>query len=116
MSSDLAEIRELNRQAWAICKKDGPRAIQLARQAQSLLADCALAEPMDEFECLKTQTYCLDVLSRPEEALPIGLRANQLAEQIGDTYLIGTIQSLLGRIYWHIEDFATSMDYYLKAL
>jgi diguanylate cyclase (GGDEF)-like protein len=116
MTSKLEEIRNLNAQAWAICKVDGPKAIQLARQAQALLADCAEAQPTDEFECLKTQTYCLDMLSRPEEALPTGLKANQLAEKIGDKYLIGSIQSLLGRIYWHIDDLATSMDYYLKAL
>ena len=116
MSCELDEIRRLNQQAWAICKKDGPRAILLARQAQSLLANCAQAQPIDEFESLKTQTYCLDVLSRPEEALPVGLKANRLAEQIGDAYLIGSIQSLLGRIYWHVEDFPTSMDYYLNAL
>jgi diguanylate cyclase (GGDEF)-like protein len=116
MSRDLARIRKLNRQAWDLCKKDGPRALQLARQSQNLLTNCAEAQPADEFDCLKTQTYCLDMLSRPEEALPIGLKANQLAEQIGDKYLIGSIQSLLGRIYWHIDDFPTSMDYYLNAL
>ena len=116
MSRKLEKIRKLNQQAGDLCKKDGPQAFQLAQQAQSLLSKCADAQPRDEFECLKTQTYCLDMLSQPEEALPIGLRANQLAEQIGDKYLIGSIQSLLGRIYWHIDDFATSMDYYLNAL
>jgi diguanylate cyclase (GGDEF)-like protein len=116
MPSDIGKIRKLNRQAWDLCKKNGPRAIQLARQAQSLLLTCTEARPEDEFECLKTQTYCLDMLSKPEEALPIGLKANQLADQIGDKYLIGSIQSLLGRIYWHIDDLATSMDYYLNAL
>jgi len=116
MTSNLENIRNLNQQAWALCKKNGPMAIQLARQSQELLADCAEAEPIDEYECLKTLSYCLDMLSRPEEALPIGLKANQLAEQIGDSYLIGYIQSLLGRIYWHIDDFPVSMDYYLKAL
>jgi diguanylate cyclase (GGDEF)-like protein len=116
MGSNLAEIRNLNQQAWAICKKDGPQAIQLARQAQRLLPDCPDAGPRDEYECLRTQTYCLDMLSKPEEALPLGLKARQLAEKIGDKYLIGYIESILGRIYWHIDDFATSMDYYLKAL
>ena len=116
MSSQLEKIRKLNRQAWTLCKKDAPRALQLARQAQSRLSGCAQAQPIDEFECLKTQTYCLDMLSKPEEALPIGLKANHLAEEIGDKYLIGSIQSLLGRIYWHIDDFPTSMDYYLNAL
>jgi diguanylate cyclase (GGDEF)-like protein len=116
MSSKLEKIRKLNQQAWDLCKKDGPQAFQLAQKAQSLLSKCADAQPRDEFDCLKTQTYCLDMLSQPEEALPIGLKANQLAEQIGDKYLIGSIQSLLGRIYWHIDDFATSMDYYLNAL
>lgn len=116
MSTKLEKIRKLNEQAWGLCKKDAPRAIHLARQAQDLLSNCAQAQPEDEFQCLKTQTYCLDMLSKPEEALPIGLKANQLAEQIGDTYLRGSIQSLLGRIYWHIDDYATSMDYYLNAL
>lgn len=116
LSSKLEEIRELNRQAWALCKKDSPKAIELARQAQNLISGCAEALPVDEFECLKTQTYCLDMLSKPEEALPIGLKANQLAEETGDKYLIGSIQSLLGRIYWHIDDFPTSMTYYLQAL
>jgi diguanylate cyclase (GGDEF)-like protein len=115
-SSSLEKIRKLNRQAWDLCKKDGPRAFHLAQKAQTLLAECDNAQPIDEFECLKTQTYCLDMLSKPEEALPIGLKANQLAEQIGDKYLIGSIQSLLGRIYWHVDDFPTSMDYYLHAL
>jgi diguanylate cyclase (GGDEF)-like protein len=116
MDSQLEQIRQLNQQAWALCKKDGPRALQLARQAQALLTQCAEAEPADEFACLRTQTYCLDMLSKPEEALPVGLAANQLAERLGDNYLIGSIQSLLGRIYWHVDDFPTSMDYYLKAL
>jgi diguanylate cyclase (GGDEF)-like protein len=116
LSSNLAKIRKLNKQAWGLCKKDGNQAIELAREAQSLLSGCAEALPLDEFECLKTQTYCLDMLSKPEEALPIGIKANQLAEKIGDKYLIGSIQSLLGRIYWHIDDYATSMDYYLNAL
>ena len=79
MTSNLENIRNLNQQAWALCKKNGPMAIQLARQSQELLADCAEAEPIDEYECLKTLSYCLDMLSRPEEALPIGLKANQLA-------------------------------------
>ena len=116
MSGKLEKIRKLNRQAWAICKKDSPMAIELARQAQSLLSNCAEAQPIDEFECLRTQTYCLDMLSKPEEALPIGLNANHLAEQIGDNYLIGSIQGILGRIYWHIDDFPTAMDYYMSAL
>jgi len=116
MSSKLDKIRKLNQEAWDLCKKDGPQAFQLAIKAQSLLINCPEAEPRDEFECLKTQTYCLDMLSKPEEALPIALKANQLSQQIGDKYLIGSIQSLLGRIYWHIDDFATAMDYYLNAL
>ena len=116
MSSQLEKIRKLNQQAWDLCKKDGPKAFQLAKKAQSLLVNCAEAEPRDEFECLKNQTYCLDMLSKPEQALPIALKANQLAQEIGDKYLIGLIQSLLGRIYWHIDDYATAMDYYLNAL
>lgn len=116
MSSKLEKIRKLNQQAWDLCKKDGPQAFLLAQKAQALLSTCAEAQPIDEFECLKTQTYCLDMLSKPEDALPIGLRANQLAEQIGDKYRIGLIQSLLGRIYWHIDDYPTAMDYYLNAL
>ena len=116
MSSKLEKIRSLNQQAWDLCKKDGPQAFQLAKKAEKLLVNCAEAGPRDEFECLKTQTYCLDMLSKAEEALPIGLKANQLAQGIGDTYCIGLIQSLLGRIYWHIDDYATAMDYYLNAL
>jgi diguanylate cyclase (GGDEF)-like protein len=115
-STVLKKIRKLNQQAWELSKKDGPRAFDLAEKAQTLLSGCADAQQVDEFECLKTQTYCLDMLSHPEEALPVGLKANLLAEQIGDKYLIGSIQSLLGRIYWHIDDFPTSMDYYLNAL
>ncbi len=116
MSNKLEKIRRLNQQAWDLSKKDGPQAFQLAKQAQNLLSRCDDAQPRDEFECLKTQTYCLDMLSKPEEALPVGLRANQLAEQIGDKYLIGQIQSLLGRIHWHIDDYPAAMDYYLNAL
>ncbi len=116
MNKKLERIRKLNQQAWEICKKDGPRAFELANKAQSLISKCAEAEPSDEFECLKTQTYCLDMLSKPEQALPIGLRANQLAEQIGDKYRIGLIQSILGRIHWHIDDYPSAMDYYLNAL
>ncbi|HUH99164.1 MAG TPA: diguanylate cyclase [Anaerolineales bacterium] len=116
MNSKLEKIRELNQQAWDLCKKDGPQALHLAQRAQGLLAECAEAQATDEFDCLKTQTYCLDMLSKQEQALPMGLRANQLAQQIGDKYRIGLIQSLLGRIYWHIDDYATSMDYYLNAL
>ncbi|HMD88815.1 MAG TPA: tetratricopeptide repeat protein, partial [Anaerolineaceae bacterium] len=116
MDSNLAEIRELNRQAWDLCKKDGPKALQLARQAQEMLSNCVQAEPGDHFNCLRTQTYCLDMLSKPAEALPIGLKANALAEQIGEKYLIGSIQSILGRIYWHIDDYPTAMNYYLNAL
>ncbi len=116
MKKKLEKIKKLNQQAWALSKKDGPQALDLAQKAQALLSECAEAQPVDEFECLRTQTYCLDMLSKPEEALPIGLKANRLAEQIGDKYLIGSIQSILGRIYWHIDDFPTSMDYYLNAL
>jgi diguanylate cyclase (GGDEF)-like protein len=116
MSGKLETIRKLNQQAWDLCKKDGPQAFQLAKEAQSLISTCPEAEPKDEFECLKTQTYCLDMLSKPEEALPIGLKADQLAQQIGDKYLIGSIQSLLGRIHWHIDDYASAMGYYLNAL
>ena len=116
MSSQIEKIRKLNQQAWDLTKKDGPQAFELAKQAQDLLSKCADAQPIDEFECLKTQTYCLDMLSKPGEALAIGLKANQLAEQIGDKYLIGSIQSLLGRIHWHIDDYPTAMDYYLNAL
>jgi diguanylate cyclase (GGDEF)-like protein len=116
MVSKLERIRKLNKQAWALCKKDSTKAVELARQVQGLLPNCAEAQPTDEFECLKTLTYCLDVLSKQEEALPLGLKANQLAEQIGDKYLIGSIQSLIGKIYYHIDDFPTSMDYYIKAL
>jgi diguanylate cyclase (GGDEF)-like protein len=116
MSRKLEKIRRLNQEAWALCKKDSPGAMQLSLKAQILLSDCPEALPLDEFDCLKAQTYCLDTLGKPEEALPIALKANQLAEQIGDKYLIGLIQSLLGRIYWHIDDYPTSMDYYLNAL
>ena len=116
MHENLARIKKLNHQAWALCKKDSPKALLLARRVQDLLPACDQVQPVDEFECLKTQTYCLDMLSKPEEALPIGLRANQLAEQIGDKYLIGSIHSILGRIYWHIDDFPTAMDFYQSAL
>jgi diguanylate cyclase (GGDEF)-like protein len=116
MTDTLETIRSLNQQAWALCKKDSATAIELARQAHSLIAQCPQAEPADEFECLKAQAYCLDVLSQPQETLMIGSKANRLAEQIGDNYLIGSIQSILGRICWHIEDFAASMDYYQHGL
>ena len=116
MSSKLEKIRSLNQQAWDLCKKNGPQVFQLAKKAQILLPSCGDAEPRDEFECLKTQTYCLDMLSKPEEALPMALKASQLAQEIGDKYCIGLIQSLLRRIYWHIDDYATAMDYYLNAL
>jgi diguanylate cyclase (GGDEF)-like protein len=116
MSNNLEKIKELNQQAWNLRKSDRQGALQLALQVQSLLSDCAEAQPIDEFECLRTQAYCYDRMSKPAEALPIGLRANQLAGQIGDNFLISTIQGLLGRIYWHIDDFPTSMDYYLNAL
>jgi tetratricopeptide (TPR) repeat protein len=116
MNSKLKKIRKLNQQAWSLCRKDGPRAIELARQAQSLLSSCPQSEPIDEFECLKTQTYCLDMLSKPEEALPIGLKAKYLAEKIGDKYLISSMQNLLGRIYWHIDDYPASLEYYINGL
>ena len=116
MNNKLKKIRKLNQQAWALIKKDGPTALELARQAQGLLSNCAQAEPLDEFECLKTQTYCLDMLSKPEEALTIGLKAKQLAEQIGDKNLIASMQNLLGRIYWHIDDYPTSLEYYTNGL
>lgn len=116
MGTQLAKIKKLNQQAWVLSKKDSPKALLLARKIQNLISNCAKAQPVDEFECLRTQVYSLDMLSKPEEALPIGLKANLLAEQIGDNYLIGSIQSLLGRIYWHIDDFPTSMDYYQSAL
>ncbi len=116
MSTTAEKITELNLQAWELAKKDGPRAYRMAKKVQGLLSKCAGAQPIDEFKCLKTQAYCLDMESKPGEALPIGLKANQLAERIGDKYLIGSIQSILGRIYWHIDDFPTAMDYYLNAL
>src|ERR1700690_1296920 len=116
MGNNLEKIKELNQQAWNLRKKDRQRALQLALQAQSLLSDCAQAQPIDEFECLKTLTYCFDRLGKSAEAIAIGLKANLLAEQIGDNFLISTIQGLLGRIYWQIDDFPTSMDDYLSAL
>ncbi len=116
MSVKLEKIRKLNKQAWDLSKKDGPQAFQIAQKVQSLLSRCPNAEPRDEFECLRTQTYCLDMESKQDKALPIALQANLLAQKIGDKLLIGSIQSLLGRIYWHIDDYATSMDYYLNAL
>jgi diguanylate cyclase (GGDEF)-like protein len=116
MKDDLTQIKALNAQAWALCKKDSSEALQLARQAADLQANCAQVQPIDEFESLRTQAFCLDILSKPGEALPLGIKAKQIAEQIGDKYLIGTIQSILGRIYWHIDDFPTSMDHYLSAL
>jgi diguanylate cyclase (GGDEF)-like protein len=115
-SKALEKIRKLNQQAWELCRKDAPGALRLARQIQALLIDCPQSLPEDEFQCLKTQTYCLDMLSRPEEAILVGMNANQLAERIGDKFLIGSIQSILGRIYWHVDDLPTSMDYYLNAL
>ena len=114
--SELKKIRKFNQQAWELSKQDGPRALDLAKRVQTLLSTCDEAQPIDEFECLRTQSYCLDMLSQPEEALPVALKANLLAEQVGDQYLVGSIQGLLGRIYWHIDDFPTSMDYYLNAL
>ena len=116
MNNSLAKIRKLNHQAWDLWNKDGPKALRLARKAESLLAACPEAGPIDEYESLRTQAYCLDMFSKPEEALPVALKANRLAEQIGDRYLISSIQSILGRIYWHIDDFPASMDYYLNAL
>jgi diguanylate cyclase (GGDEF)-like protein len=115
-NNSLDQIRRLNQRAWELSRKDGPRSYRLAKRVEGLIFRNPDAHPRDEFECLRTQTYCLDMLSKPDKALPIGLKANGLAEQIGDKYLIGTIQSILGRIYWHIDDFPTSMDYYLNAL
>ncbi len=116
IATKLKKIKELNRQAWELSKKDGPQALALAEKAGALLAKCADAQPVDQFECLRTRAYCLDMLSKPEEALPVGLEANRLADQIGDKYLIGQIQSILGRIYWHVDDFPTAMDHYLNGL
>ncbi len=112
----LQEIQELNQKAWVLRKKDRQGALRLALQAQSLLSNCAQAQPIDEFDCLKTQVYCLDRLGKPTEALAIGLRANVLAEQINDNFLISTAQGLLGRIFWHIDDFPTALDCFLKGL
>lgn len=40
MSGKLEAIRKLNLQAWDLCKKDGPQAFQLAKEAQSLISTC----------------------------------------------------------------------------
>ena len=116
MTDALETIKRLNQQAWELSKKDIPAALALALQIHELWVTCDQAGPVDEFECLRTQSYCLDMLSQPREALPIALQANRLAEQIGDTFLTGSIQSLLGRIHWHIDDYASAMDYYQSAL
>jgi hypothetical protein len=112
-SRELKKTRKLNRRAWELCKKNDPQAFHLAKGTQTLLSTCADATPSDEFEYLKTRTDCRDMLSQPQEALPIGLKANLWAEAISDTYLVGSIQSWLGRDYGHIDDLLTWMEDYL---
>jgi diguanylate cyclase (GGDEF)-like protein len=116
ISRDLQEIRDLNSQAWALRKENRHKALQMTFQAKSLLSNCPDAEQVDEFEILKTQTYCLDRIGKPDEALSVGLQASQLAEEIKDDFMICTIQGLLGRIFWHIDDFPTALNYFLSAL
>ena len=116
ISRDLQEIRKLTSQAWAMRRENRHEALQMALQAQSLLSNCPDAELADEFDALKTQTYCLDRIGKPEEALSVGLKANQIAEEIKDNLSICTIQGLLGRIFWHIDDFPTALNYFLNAL
>lgn len=113
---DLQEIRELNSQAWALRKENRHKALQLAVRAQSLLAECPETLPADEFDALKTQAYCLDRIGKPEEALSVGLRAHRLAQQIGDDLSTCIIETLLGRIFWHIDDFPTALNHFLAAL
>ena len=112
----LQQVQQLNQAAWVLRKKDRQGALELSLKAQSLLSECPQAQPSDEFECLKTQVYCLDRLGKSEQALSIGLKASLLAEQINDNFLISTIQGLLGRIFWHIDDFPTALNYFLNAL
>ena len=116
MDNILETIRALNQQSAELTNKDAAAALRLAQQAHSLLAGCPEAQPGDEFDALKNQGSCLDNLSRPEEALPLALRALALAEQANDPHRQIVGQALLGMIYWHIDEYATSMDHYLAGL
>lgn len=116
ISSNLQEIRALNSQAWELRKENRHKALQMALRAHSLLASCSDAQPIDEFDTLKTQTYCLDRIGKPEEALTVGLRAHRLAEEIADDLTTCTAKALLGRIFWHIDDFPTALNYFLGGL
>jgi signal transduction histidine kinase len=116
MENTLETIRALNQQSADLHPKDAAEALRLAQQAQSLLATCPEAQLSDEFECLKNQGSCLDDLSRPEEALPLALRAEALAKVMEDHRRLIVAHALLGMIYWHIDEYPTAMDYYLNGL
>ena len=116
MTNRLNQIERLNQKAWVLCKKDAPKAFRLALKIQNLISADPQVNPVDEFLCLRTQAYCLDLFSKPEEALIAANRANQLAQALNDTDWICSIQSNIGRIYWHIDDYSTSTEYYLNAL
>lgn len=113
---DVQEIRALASAAWALRKQNRHKALQMAMQAQGMLAQHPHARAIDEFDALKTLAYCLDRLGKPEEALKAGLKARHLVEQTDDNVEICTVQGLLGRTYWHIDDFPTALDCFLGAL
>jgi tetratricopeptide (TPR) repeat protein len=116
ISHDLQEIRTLNNQAWDLRKENRHKALQIAARAQGLLTNCPEAQPVDVFDNLKTQAYCLDKIGKPEEALSVGLKASRLAEEINDKLMTCTVKGLLGRIFWHIDDFPTALDHFQGAL
>jgi diguanylate cyclase (GGDEF)-like protein len=116
MGYNFDKIHQLNEQAWQGRNNDLHKSIKLARQAETLLADCPEAGMLEMIAGLRTQAYCLNQLGQQREALEIGLRAMDLAIQSGDLLMTMMMDNVLGNIYWSLDDYANALNYFMDGL
>jgi diguanylate cyclase (GGDEF)-like protein len=116
MNELLQQIHRLNEQAWSDRNKDVRLSLKMAQQAQALLLNVPGPNTRELALSLRTQGYCLEHLSRFDEALTAAVRAMELASQVGDMRLIAAIDNVLGNIYWRLADYSSALDHFMHGL
>jgi transcriptional regulator with GAF, ATPase, and Fis domain len=107
---DTGSIDELNKEAWAINRKDAQKAIELSRKAYD--ESLAIGYKKGIAEALKTLGTAHIWVSKNEEAANYCFEAISIFNELGDKINEAETSYYVGANFYYLSDYDTAIKYY----
>lgn len=109
---DTSQVDELNKEAWAINRKDAPKAAELSRKA---LEESKALNYRHGIACaLKTLGTSHIWMSKNEEAATYCFEAINIFNELGDKINEAETSYYVGANFFYLSDYDTAIKYYNK--